>query len=182
MNIFALDPDPIQAAIYNCDVHCNKMFLELTQCLTNCFPLSELPNMPLTVKGTVRKYSHYNHPSAKWIRANTSNLEWTIEHTKQLEMERLIRNMNPHFTSETFQWIRDNRSKMIDIPNGPLNEFAIAISADKQCRQRITTFDSKSSVDKYRLFYIFDKPFAEWTVRPIPTWFTDLKKQYHLDN
>jgi len=180
MNIFALDPDPIQAAIYNCDKHCNKMFLELTQCLTNCFPLSELPNMPLTAKGTVRKYSHYNHPSAKWIRQNKSNLNWTIEHVKQLESERLLRGMNPHFTSETFKWFLDNKSKMIPIPDGSLTEFAVAISADKQCRQRISTFDSKSSVDKYKLYYIFDKPFAEWTVRDIPHWFTELKQKYHL--
>lgn len=178
MNIFALSTDPIEAAQMNCDVHCNKIFLESVQMITNCFPTSEFSNMPLTKKDTVRKQSHFNHPISKWIRQSKANLEWAIEHTKELERERIYRGMNPHFSSECFKWILDNSHRMIAIPNRPLTDIIPAIKEDKQCRKRIFNFSQKHYTEQYRLYYVFDKPFATWNVRPAPQWFIDMKIRF----
>ena len=175
MNLFALDTDPVIAARYNCNIHCNKIFLEAVQCLTNCFPLSVLPEMPKTKAGEIRSYSHYNHPICKWVRQNKANLNWTLIHTRKLEEERIFRGMKLHFTSHTFQWIVDNLDKMMYLPEGSLTPISPAISHDKICRQKIVNFDQKSFVEQYRWYYIFDKPFAEWTVREVPSWFKEMK-------
>lgn len=182
MNLFYLHEEPVQAAMYNCDVHCNKMLLELVQILVNCFPESELPNMPLTQKNTIRKYSHYNHPTSKWVRQNTNHIDWTIRHAKQLEEERILRGMNPHFVSDTLQWIVDNRDRMIKYPTFTFVVPPPAIATTTTCRQRIVNFDSKNRVDQYRLYYVFDKPFASWTYRDTPEWFSEMKQRYHLTN
>lgn len=181
MNLFALDIDPIQAARYNCNIHCNKMFLEVTQMLTNCFPENVLPEMPPTKQNTCRKYSHYNHPTSKWVRANKNNLEWTITHAMALEEERLIRGYNPHFTSTCFNWIVDNTSKMIFIPSSPLTDIPPAIKEDKECRKRIINFDNRHFVEQYMLYYVFDKPFAAWSTRETPEWFIQMKSKYHIN-
>ena len=179
MNIFALDSDPFISGQQNCDIHCNRMFLEMVQCLTNCFPLQILPEMPLTKDGNIRKYSHFNHPSAKWIRENQSNLQWTINYTAQLEFERLYRGMKPHFSSAAFAWIVDNTHQMSYIPEGELTPIPPAISANKNCRQ-ISNFSEKHFTEQYRLYYIFDKPFARWSVRDTPEWFIEMKENYNM--
>lgn len=145
MNLFILSEDPIEAAIFNCNTHCNKMFLEGVQMLTNCFPEHVLVEMPRTVKDTVRKYSHFNHPVSKWIRESRCNLQWCFDHVAKLESERLYRGMNPHFSSTAFNWICYHKSKMIDIPDKGLTPFASAIAKDTICRSKIWNFDKKTS-------------------------------------
>ena len=39
--------------------------------------------------------------------------------------------------------------------------FAIAIAEDKFCR-KLSYFEDKDAVGKYRLYYKYDKPFATW--------------------
>jgi hypothetical protein len=57
------------------------------------------------------------------------------------------------------------------VPNGSLTNFPVAISEDKKCRS-VDVFDSLQTYEKYRLFYIHDKPFAKWEKgRGKPDWF-----------
>jgi len=169
MNLFILDENPIKAAQYNCDLHCNKIVLEAAQMLANCFEPDVLLHAPTTKAGTVRKHSYYNHPVSIWMRKTLSNLFWSIEHAYGLEEERLHRGYNPHHSITFIRWCADNFDKSV-VPDGMLTEFAVAISADKNCR-KVDGFEYMNVVNKYRQYYIHDKPFAEWSNRNTPDWF-----------
>lgn len=169
MNLFILDKNPSVAAHYNCDTHVNKILLEFCQMAANCFSLETLKNAPPTQKGTPRKHSYFNHPVSKWMRETTGNLEWSIEHAIELENERIYRGYNPHFSFAFVDWVASNIHES-NVAVGGITPFAIAIAEDKNCR-KITGFNSLSAVDKYRLYYKHDKPFATWTKRETPDWF-----------
>jgi hypothetical protein len=171
MNIFVLDKDPVAAAQSMCNLHINKMVLESAQMLTNCFLNNDLETAPQTYSGTVRKYSHWNHPSSVWTRDTSGNMLWLLEHTIALEQERLFRGYNPHFVSSFIEWVSNNHGKA-QVSTGNLTEFPIAISAAQNCRHH-PAFESSSVVEKYRLYYICDKAaFAKWTRREVPEWFS----------
>jgi hypothetical protein len=169
MNIFILDTNPIIAAQYNCDLHCNKIVLEIAMMLANCFDKETLTYAPKTKTNTVRKHSYYNHPVSIWMRKTLSNLFWSIEHAYGLEEERIHRGYNPHHSIAFIRWCADNFDRSV-VPDGMLTEFAVAIAPDKNCR-KVSGFEYMSVVDKYRQYYIHDKPFAEWTNRNTPDWF-----------
>jgi hypothetical protein len=169
MNLFVLDENPIKAAQFNCDLHCNKIVLEVAQMLANCFAPDVLVHAPTTKSGTVRKHSYYNHPVSIWMRKTLSNLFWSIEHAYGLESERLHRGYNPHHSIAFIDWCANNFDKSV-VPDGNLTEFAVAIAPDKNCR-KVSGFNNMSVVDKYRQYYIHDKPFAEWSNRNVPDWF-----------
>ena len=102
MNIFYLDKDPVQAAIWAVDRHCVKMILESAQLLSTAHRV--LDGVEIEGKSkTGRKarrwvlndaredvlYSatHINHPSAVWCRHSVQNYEWLVEHFFALMME-----------------------------------------------------------------------------------------------
>ena len=58
-----------------------------------------------------------------------------------------------------------------NLPKGKQTEFAVAIAANQTCRQ-IPGFDKLSVVKKYQQYILNDKPFAKWTNRTVPKWFT----------
>lgn len=171
MNLFVLDTNPKTAAQYNCDLHCNKIVLEIAMMLANCFEPEVLKYAPPTQKGTPRKHSYYNHPVSIWMRKTLSNMFWSIEHCLELESERIHRGYNPHYSISFINWVGDNFDKSL-ISDGPLTEFAIAIAPDKNCR-KVIDFENLSVIDKYRQYYIHDKPFAKWTNRNTPFWYTN---------
>lgn len=171
MNIFALHEDPRIAAQFNCDKHISKIILEIAQMLANCFDEETLQDAPKTQKGTVRKHSYYNHPVSIWMRETISNYIWSIEHAFGLEEERHYRGFTtPHFSIDFIRWASNNLDRSV-VKYGDLTDFAVAIAQDKHCRT-ITNFNSLNSIEKYRLYYIHDKPFATWTKRETPHWFT----------
>ena len=102
MNIFYIDKDPVQAAIWAVDRHCVKMILESAQLLSTAHRV--LDGVEIEGKSkTGRKarrwvlndaredvlYSatHINHPSAVWCRQSVQNYEWLVEHFFALMME-----------------------------------------------------------------------------------------------
>lgn len=160
-----------------CDTHCNSQVRESVQMLANCFSLEDLKDAPYTQKGTPRKYSHWNHPSSKWTRETKSNMRWLLDHALELEHQRRLRGYNPHFVSSFLSWTAANFSKA-QVPDGPLTEFAVAISDDKKCRA-FAYFNSLPTIEKYRLYYILDKPFAKWKLDNAPDWYM---KSIYRDN
>lgn len=168
MNIFILQDDPILAARDNCDTHCNKIFLEISQMLANCFTVEELKKAPKTQKGAVRKHSYFNHPVSKFVRASKINMEWVIEHAEELERQRLLIGYNPHFSTTFLKWVKENINNS-SVPAGSLTNFAIAIPQDSNCRA-LPNFEEMDAISKYRAYYKFDKPFATWTNRKKPEW------------
>jgi hypothetical protein len=102
INIFYLDKDPVQAAIWAVDRHCVKMILESAQLLSTAHRVLD----GVEIKGkskTGRKArrwvlndarenilyaaTHINHPSAVWCRQSVQNYEWLVEHFFALMME-----------------------------------------------------------------------------------------------
>lgn len=174
MNIFCLDEDPKIAAQYNCDKHVSKIFLEICQMITYIVPDEMLKYAPRTQSGEIRKKTktHYNHPVSKFVRQNLGNLLWTIDHAYYLDEERLWRSYNKkdaHFSKTFLDWFVENLEKF-SIPNGEKTDFAIAINEECDCRKN-PVFSSVSSVEKYRLYYMHDKPFVKWDRRGAPVWF-----------
>lgn len=102
MNIFYIDKDPVQAAIWAVDRHCVKMILESAQLLSTAHRVLDGVEIESKSK-TGRKarrwvlndaredvlYSatHINHPSAVWCRQSVQNYEWLVEHFFALMME-----------------------------------------------------------------------------------------------
>jgi hypothetical protein len=172
MNIFVLDHCPKKAAEYNCDKHVSKIVVEIAQMAANCFSLDVLQTAPPNSLGQSRKHSYFNHPVSKWMRQTLGNLFWSLDHAFALESERLYRGYNPHFSMRFIQWVADNFDKSI-VPDGDQSQFAVAIAPTMKCHQH-PMFNSLDPVAKYRLYYMYDKPFVTWTRREKPCWFNPM--------
>lgn len=173
MNIFCLDRNPKIAAEYNCDKHVGKIFLEICQMLTYLVPDEMLNFAPKTANDEIRQKParHYNHPVSKFVRATTGNLDWVIDHAYYLDEERIWRSYGKkktHFSKQFLDWFVDHRG-FFEVPSGDLTEFSVAINVDMKCRTQ-PNFEELSVIDQYRLYYIYDKPFATWKRRGVPYW------------
>lgn len=163
MNIFCLDENPVIAAQYHCDKHCCKLILESAQLLCTAFHLQG-------IDAPYRK-THENHPSSIWTRKTRGNFEWLVDHSDALAKEYTFRYGKIHKTSEIISWIKQNKHRL-NFDSDQLTDFAIAISPTQTCRQH-PEFDKVSTVEKYRLYYLFEKaPFCKWTKREVPDWFS----------
>jgi hypothetical protein len=183
MNIFILDEDPIKAAKDLCDKHVrSKMIIESAIALQSCFTQDVLnhKSCPRTKTGKIRKSmgGYANHPSSKWCRETSSNFSWLLNHTKTMLEERRRRwpLFAEHFTASFIDWVIDNQ-KNINVPTGPPTQYAIAINKDKECC-KLDGFKNFSSVEKYRHYYVFDKPFATWTNTTTPEWFVEIAERH----
>lgn len=169
MNIFVLDKDPAKAAQYLIDRHVNKMIVESTQLLTNCYTKEQLEDAPKTQKGDIRKYSHYNHPSAIWVRETLGNWQWLWNHLDAMINERYHRFFKDHFCDAMCSWFICNRPENIVHKNHKdTTPFALAMPDQ---------YKSDDIVESYRRYYINDKPTdknGKWmmyyTNRDIPDW------------
>lgn len=176
MNIFVIDDgyDPQECARQQCDEHVKKMGLESCQILATCFTLDRLAesDCPRTQKNKPRKHFNPKHPSCKWANQSTGNVDWLIQHAEELFAEKYRRypEGGRHFTHDFLDWVIKNVDDMT-VPAGELTDFAVAIGDDKKCRQH-PDFDSSDVCGKYRLFYIYDKPFATWKEKNKPSWMT----------
>lgn len=177
MNIFCTNIDPIISAQELCDQHCrSKMQIESAILLQHCFSNHVLMSAPLTSKGTYRKSGkgYYNHPCSVWVRESKANFEWLCAHALEMFNERMYRwpNSAEHFTKEFIQWCNNNIDKTNCYTNktNTLTPFAIAINPDTNCR-KINNFEELSTIDKYKAYIKYDKPFASWTTRSKPLWY-----------
>lgn len=84
MNIFYLHTSPQKAAQMMCDKHIIKMILESIQLLWSChYSVNEdLSHLKLTI--VPYRKTHFNHPSAVWVRTDVSHYVWLVLHVKEL--------------------------------------------------------------------------------------------------
>lgn len=176
MNIFVTNESPIISARDLCDEHVkSKMIVESGIMLAHCFSPDILKEdeTPKKLNGEPRKSGkgYYNHCCSKWVRESTANVEWLIEHTLEMISERRYRfpECKPHHTSTFIYWCNENIRRM-NVPNGDLTPFAVAINSNMTCRRSVDNFDDLPVVDQYRLYIKHDKDFATWTKRPRPEW------------
>ncbi len=172
MNIFQLSEKtcPVEAASFHCSKHVVKMLLEVNQILCDAF----------IVNGIEAPYKkcNPNHPSTKWARQTYQNFQWTLSLGFALSNEYHKSCGKSHKCDDVLVWIRDNAHR-INLPNNGLTTHAVAIPADAVCRSRFINFDQKPVWEQYRLYYVFDKPFAKWDkLNNTPQWFLDMRQKY----
>lgn len=168
MNIFVLDKHCEKAAEYMFDRHVIKMILESSQMLANAYTHEQLENAPKTQKGTVRKYSYYNHPCSVWVRQSGTNFRWLLSHAQHLVKEAVYRGFNLHSCHEFLDWCYSNEPENIESLYG-LTEFALAMPDQ---------YKSNDPIESYRQYYINEKQYdnrgrwmMKYTNREYPDWF-----------
>jgi|688.fasta_scaffold464537_2 hypothetical protein len=177
MNIFVTSTDPILAAQELCDKHVrSKMQIESAIMLQNCFTNEQLQNSqcPRTKSGKPRKAGkgYAKHQCTLWTMESRENFIWLVEHTLEMFKERDYRwpESASHFTKEFIEWCKQNKDKTIHTQNKQ-TPFVVAIKQDTNCR-KVKDFDKLSVVEQYHQYIIHDKPFATWTKRNKPAWYT----------
>jgi len=101
------------------------------------------------------KPTHKNHPSCIWARQSRLNFEWLLEHVDCLCEEYTERYGKIHKSKAVVDWCRENVDK-IKFDQIDQTDFAIAIAENAVCRKQ-PNFNIVSPVEKYRMYYIFDK-------------------------
>ena len=177
MNIFVTNEDPVIAAQELCDKHVrSKMQIESAIMLQNCFTNEQLQSIecPRTKTGKPRKAGkgYSKHQCTLWAMESRDNFMWLIDHAIEMFKERDYRwpDSNPHFTKEFIEWCKQNKDKTIHKQNKQ-TPFVVAISQDSDCRKQ-KEFDKLTVIEQYQQYIIKDKPFANWTKRVKPVWYT----------
>ena len=179
MNIFILDECPVVAAQEHCDLHVNKMAVEITQqCGSAVIRNGATPDMmPLTKKGTPLKGGYHNHPCTRWVGDSRDNFFWAIEHGLALCDEYSKRYGGKTHACESQLEHLLTLAELI--PEGPLTPFALAM--ENVCRPQACHIKDgylyhatgPTAVQAYRKFYHHKttRMKVAWEkTRPAPTW------------
>jgi hypothetical protein len=163
MNIFYVDANPLLAAQALCNKHVNKMIVETAQILSNCYSLERMaePDCPRTQAGSPRKHSYPHHPCCKWVQKSFENWQWLVAHGLSLEMERLYRGFEPHFSVEFIKWCGNNKPVFIE------SDFTMPPQAMPD------EYKMENPVEAYRRYYNEYKRNTiqmKWTRRNPPEW------------
>jgi hypothetical protein len=179
MNVFYLDTDPETCAQMHIDKHVVKMCVEYAQLMSTAHRLIDgtMETDQRSLNGRVRKIkvwklsderestlmkvSHYNHPSAVWVRSSDQNYMWLFTMWKFLLDEYTYRYDKIHGCAKYL----DALSRLPKgIPKGTFDEPALAMPEHFK--------ENGDSVRSYRNFYIGSKvDFATWKRRSPPDWF-----------
>lgn len=169
MNIFVLDKCAEKSAQYLCNIHLNKMLIEHTQMLANCYSYENLNLAPKTQSGTARKYSYYNHPVSIWVRQSNENFQWLWYYTIKILEERQFRGYKEHFCKEFLLWCSYNKPDNIKNSYNILTPFVLVMPEK---------YKKELTVDSYRDYYINEKQYTKsgkwmlkYTKRELPYWF-----------
>jgi hypothetical protein len=173
MNIFQLSETgcPVEATQMHCDRHM-KIILECAQMLCDAFVVKDIT--------APYKKCNPNHPATKWARQTRQNFDWMIYYGRALSAENTKRYGKIHKSTEVIEWCNANVN-LLNLPDDKQTQFVTAIKDDKECRKRIRNFNDLPVWQQYRLYYVFDKPFAKWDrLQNTPQWFLDMKQKYGI--
>lgn len=135
MNIFFLHLDPKKCAKYYFNRHCVKIILEIAQMLYTaqwtCNQDDNWINLHFeSLQLKPYRKTHFNHPTAKWIRKCRVNYLYACEMGLELCREYTRRYNKTHKTQERIEWLINNipkkfpeievqgRLAIINIPQG----------------------------------------------------------------
>ena len=187
MNIFWLDPNPVENAKMHHDKHVVKMILEYAQLLSTAHRVIDGTEMiekkyvngslPARFRNTkvwklederdqlLYKATHINHPSAVWARASEFNYKRLYDLFVATCDEYTYRYGKIHMTDSKLRKVlsrvpnfkTDNQTKVLTDPT-PAMPDECKIPGDV--------------VGSYRKYYIDKKvDMAKWTNRDVPEWF-----------
>jgi hypothetical protein len=159
MNIFRLDDDPLQAAVYQCDKHVVKMCLETAQLLSTTHHVLDGDE----ASTILYKATHKNHPSAVWARENSANYLWLLDHFDGLLSEYEYRYGKHHACNRlmpVLQFLPKNITH--DTEETP---FRLAMPKE---------YHNDDPVKAYRDYYWHEKRYmATWPLDREPTWWSE---------
>ncbi len=175
MNIFVLDECPKLAAEMLCDKHVVSQVKETAQMLAAvAHRYGADPNtLPLTKgTGTPMKNSYPNHPCTLWAGETYENYSWLAAHGLAIAKQKTLRFGTPSFCEKQIRSLV-RIIETLPLPQTGQTEHAVAIRDDKRCR-KVRGFDKLDAVGQYRMYYIYDKPFAKWQkLQNRPEWMFD---------
>lgn len=147
MNIFILDPNPIIAASYHCDLHIHKMILESAQMASSAVGL--FGHLPDHIRNKLYKPAYLSHPCTMWASNSPANLAWMVELARELEQIRLSLGFKPHNSSKIINLVHEYLGTKFPISCDwrQHTPFAEAMYARIKIRQDMDT------VQKYRHYY-----------------------------
>lgn len=153
MNVFAVDPDPVEAARALCDRHVPRMALESAQIACT---VARSHGLPAPYKAT-----HPRHPCVLWAGAAAGNLRWLVEHGLALCDEYRHRFGREHASESVLRWAA---AALPSLPLPPGRTPFAQVMPDP--------YRGDDSVEAYRRFYRGEKArFARWTHgRAPPEW------------
>jgi hypothetical protein len=160
MNIFILDENPRQCAIYHNDRHVVKMILESTQMLHHSYydTAHSFDGFP---RDSPYRVTHKNHPCSRWSVESLDNWSWLLSLALNLCDEFKFRFHKEHACEIILSWMARNPP---DIPARGITPFALAIPEHLK---------SNNAVISYRRYYQEEKKhLAKWTGRDTPSWFS----------
>lgn len=164
MNIFFLHLDPTTCARLYLNKHCVKIILECAQMLYTAMwknhsteewvqqHLSDLELNPY-------KCTHFNHPTAKWVRLTSDNFNYTIQLALELCYEYTRRYGKIHKCQQRIEWMRDHPPSLYPVLDMPRH------CATKNIPQRCTPiplampkeYHTDDVLHSYRLYYVREK-------------------------
>lgn len=142
MNIFYINPDPIQAARELTDDHIRKMQIESAQML--CTTFWHFGHW------APYKKAHYNHPSTKWVRESIYHFNWLLEHGLEICEEFKLRYGKEHATKTVLEWVKAHKNVLDGkISTTPFKEPPCCMPEEYLLQEGV--------VPSYKNFYIKDK-------------------------
>lgn len=144
MNIFYLDKDPYIAAQAMTNKHVVKMILESAQLLSTAHHM--LDGDGAKYKDKIYKKTHYNHPSAVWVRQSQENYAWLYSHFLALSTEYTKRYDKIHMTYQKLCFYLQPFPK-----NLPVGKFTQPPQAMPDL------YKNYDSVHAYRMYYLNEK-------------------------
>ena len=187
MNIFYLDHDPRKAAEYHCDKHVSKMIVEYGQLMSTAHRMIDGEHTHrLSKSGSKLQHwimessmldaelylpTHFNHPSAKWVRECADNYAWLYNCFKQLARVFEYRYGKAH---ATYTKLRHHLSS----PPAAISRSAKTPIGRAFNANALPHCNVENDVEAYRRFYVTKRgrmPMI-WNKDPNnkPQWFNEL--------
>ena len=173
MNIFALDPDPVQAARWHVDKHVVNMPRETAQMLCTVLRASldtkQLADVERSLGVPLHKTTHANHPCTVWVGENISNWLWL----KALGLALLDEHQHRYGTNRS-----DYRGFIASLPIPPLAKRArtpFALAMPEWIKEA-----GLPPCTAYKVFYTNHKTHLfSWKRRKAPAWISYEMLPYH---
>lgn len=165
MNIFILDTNIKNAAIYHADKHCVKMILEHCQMLCTVISTNSNWQGSLNIISVPYKKSHINHPCTIWVSKNYDNFAWLVAYTHELHEEYKYRYNREHLSYITLRANNIINDEVIAFGHG-LNILDLhpVCFMPEECKV-------DSVVESYRNYYRkYKSQLFKWTKRDKPYW------------
>ena len=176
MNIFYIDKDPNQAAMWMVDKHVVKMILESAQLLSTAHRILDGREIEGKSKsgrkarrwilddareGIIYTATHINHPSAVWCRQSVENYNWLADHFFALMAEYTHRYNKQHKCYGELSYMLQSPPKNLKCWDWTLMPSAMA-------EEYIISDDPLTN---YRNYYRIGKlNLHKWTNRQPPEW------------